>query len=119
MVPGWPIAFGDNKKANQLLLTALNINPKGIDSKVFYGEYLLARGQNQAAASYFQKAVQAPSRPEQLFADRQLKAEAQLGLEKASKSRYLLPITPKPRLPERLNGLFRVERTIPGSLFQR
>lgn len=84
MVPGWPIAYGDNEKAHQLLQKALKINPDGIESNYFYGEYLLSQGQNQAATAYFQRAVLAPSRPEQLFADTQLKAEAQLGLENAN-----------------------------------
>lgn len=83
MVPGWPIAFGDNEKARLLLQMALKINPDGIDSNYFFGEYLLSQTQHQAAAAYFQKAAEAPSRPEQLFADNQLKAEAQLGLENA------------------------------------
>jgi tetratricopeptide (TPR) repeat protein len=84
MVPGWPIAFGDDEKARQSLQMALKINPDGIDSNYFYGEYLLSKNQNQAAAIYFKKAVLAPTRPEQFFADTQLKAEAQLGLDNAN-----------------------------------
>lgn len=83
MVPGWPIAFGDNDQAEAYLLTALEINPDGIDSNYFYGEYLLSQGQNQAAFEHFVKATQAPVRQEQIFADNQLKAEAALGLKNA------------------------------------
>ena len=39
-VPGFPIGFGDHKKARQLLEAALKVNPDGIDSNYFYGEYL-------------------------------------------------------------------------------
>ena len=40
-VPGWPIGFGDRKRADELLQSALKLNPKGIDPNFFYGEFLL------------------------------------------------------------------------------
>ena len=39
-VPGWPVGFGDKKRAKELLEQALALNPKGIDPNFFYGEYL-------------------------------------------------------------------------------
>ena len=39
-VPGWPIGFGDDDKAGELLQKALELNPQGIDPNYFYGEYL-------------------------------------------------------------------------------
>ncbi len=39
-VPGWPIGFGSDKKAAQLLQKALEINPQGIDPNYFYAEFL-------------------------------------------------------------------------------
>ena len=42
-VPGWPIGFGDDKKARELLETALKLNPDGIDPNYFYGEYQCAK----------------------------------------------------------------------------
>jgi tetratricopeptide (TPR) repeat protein len=84
MVPGWPIAFGNDDKAQQSLLIALKISPNGIDSNYFYGEYLLSQGQNNKASHYFQRALQAPVRQQQLFADSQLQAQAALGLENAT-----------------------------------
>lgn len=38
-VPGWPVAFGDKEKAEQLLKQALTVNPNGIDANYFYGDF--------------------------------------------------------------------------------
>jgi tetratricopeptide (TPR) repeat protein len=81
MTPKWPIAFGDDDEAKKLLETALTINPNGIDSNYFYGEYLLQHNDLKAASQYFERAIAAPIRKEQAFADKQLKAEAKLALQ--------------------------------------
>ncbi|MDP3330745.1 MAG: tetratricopeptide repeat protein [Methylococcaceae bacterium] len=81
MVPKWPIAFGDNDEAKKLLETALAINPNGIDCNYFYGEFLLQSNNLKAASQYFERAIAAPIRKEQAFADNQLKAEAKLALQ--------------------------------------
>ena len=80
MVPKWPIAFGDTEKAEQLFQAALKINPNGIDTNYFYGDFLLAHNQPTEAQKYFEKALSAPSREEQLFADNKLKDEVKLAL---------------------------------------
>jgi tetratricopeptide (TPR) repeat protein len=85
MTPKWPIAFGDDNKAKQMLETGLKINPKGIDANYFYGDFLLSKGQTSKAIEYFKKAIDAPARKEQLFADNQLKTEASIALNKALK----------------------------------
>lgn len=85
MAPKWPIAFGDENKAKELLETALNINPEGIDTNYFLGDFLLTTGKPAEAIKYFKKAAQAPARKEQLFADNQLKMEANIALKKALK----------------------------------
>ncbi len=76
MLPGWPISFGDEYKAEKLLKTALKINPQGIDSNYFYADYLLSQDDYIRANQYFNRALNAPTRPEQQFADQQLKKEA-------------------------------------------
>ncbi|MEQ1620878.1 MAG: hypothetical protein ABL919_05685 [Methylococcales bacterium] len=81
MVPKWPIAFGDDEEAKKLLETALSINPNGIDSNYFYGEYLLQHNDLKSAGQYFEKAIAAPTRIEQAFADDKLKTEAKLALQ--------------------------------------
>jgi tetratricopeptide (TPR) repeat protein len=83
MVPKWPVAFGDDNTAKQMLETALKINPDGIDTNYFYGEFLLLHNKSNDAALYFERAAAAPARTEQLYADNQLKAEAELALKNA------------------------------------
>ena len=80
MAPKWPIAFGDLEKAEQLFQAALKINPNGIDTNYFYGDFLLAQNQPIEAQKYFEKALSAHSREEQLFADNKLKDEVKLAL---------------------------------------
>ncbi|WP_198243025.1 hypothetical protein [methane-oxidizing endosymbiont of Gigantopelta aegis] len=75
MAPPWPISFGDNEKARQMLLKGLKINPNGIDSNYFYAKFLLSQGQDQDALNYLKKALAAPLRTTQQFADSQLKQE--------------------------------------------
>ncbi|MGZ5075505.1 MAG: tetratricopeptide repeat protein [Methylobacter sp.] len=81
MVPKWPISFGDDDIAQQMLETALKINPDGIDTNYFYGEFLLRHHKVDNAAVYFERASSAPPRSEQLYADNQLKEEAKLALK--------------------------------------
>jgi tetratricopeptide (TPR) repeat protein len=93
MVPQWPIAFGDNEKAEQMFQEALKINPNGIDANYFYGDYLLANNKSQEAQQYFEKALLAPSRKEQQFADNKLKDEVKLALAN-TKSRKINAVKP-------------------------
>lgn len=83
MVPKWPIAFGDDRTAQELLEAALQINPNGIDSNYFYGDFLLSRGKVDEAIQYFKRAATSPTRNEQLYSDNQLKAKANLALKNA------------------------------------
>ncbi|MGZ5622261.1 MAG: hypothetical protein ACXWFG_15485 [Methylobacter sp.] len=87
MAPKWPISFGDDDAAKQMLETALKINPDGIDTNYFYGQFLLSHNQLNDAAVYFEKAAFAPARTEQLYADNQLKAEARLALKNAQEQK--------------------------------
>lgn len=68
-VPGWPIGFGNDKKAEELLLKALAINPNGIDSNYFFGDYLIQEKRYQEAKTYLLKAKNAKSRPNRPLAD--------------------------------------------------
>ena len=80
--PGWPIAFGDANKAEKYLKTGLEINPQGIDSNYYYGDFLLKQNKPEKAVKYFKHAIKAHVRKEQKFADTQLKAEAKRALNK-------------------------------------
>ncbi|SFG16771.1 Tetratricopeptide repeat-containing protein [Novosphingobium sp. CF614] len=59
-VPGSPLAWGDNDRAVKLLKQALAIDPNGLDTNYFYGEYLLDQGDKAGAQTYLQKALRAP-----------------------------------------------------------
>ncbi|ASM55858.1 hypothetical protein PNIG_b0229 [Pseudoalteromonas nigrifaciens] len=48
-VPGWPIGFGDDDKAEKLFKQALAFNLKGIDTNYLYGEYLYGEGDYKQA----------------------------------------------------------------------
>ncbi len=69
-VPGWPVGFGDHKKAKSLLKKALALSPNGIDTNFFYGEYLRDSGDYQTAQIYYEKALAAPARPNRPLADK-------------------------------------------------
>ena len=81
-VPGWPLGFGDKKRAKELLEQALALNPKGIDPNFFYGEYLLETQQPEAAL-YLDRALNAPPRPGRQIADTGRREEARALLERA------------------------------------
>tara|TARA_R110002050_G_scaffold199108_2_gene333880 strand:+ start:593 stop:1249 length:657 start_codon:yes stop_codon:yes gene_type:complete len=68
-VPGWPIGFGDDKKAEKLLLKALAINPDGIDSNYFYADYLIGKKRYQDARTYLLRAKKAAPRINRPLAD--------------------------------------------------
>lgn len=68
-VPGWPIGFGDDDKAEWHLKRALTINPDGLDSLYFWGDYLHQQGRDAEARQALEKALQAPPRPGRELAD--------------------------------------------------
>ncbi len=68
-VPGWPIGFGDDDKAEALLKQALAINPDGIDPNYFYGDFLYRAKRYEEAKQALNKALQAPPRPNRASAD--------------------------------------------------
>ena len=74
-VPGWPIGFGDDDEAKKYLSKALEINSQGIDPNFFYGDFLMDQGQYAEAKQYFEKALQAPARPNRPNADKGRRAE--------------------------------------------
>lgn len=82
-VPGWPVGFGDAKKADEMLRKGLSYNPDGIDSNYFYGDYLLNKKHYQQAVAVLEKALQAPARPGRESADAGRKQEIHTALAKA------------------------------------
>ncbi|WP_435235017.1 tetratricopeptide repeat protein [Psychromonas sp. PT13] len=69
-VPGWPIGFGNDDKAEKMLKQAITISPNGIDSNYFYADFLLQDGQKDEAIKYFKQAQLATPRPNRPIADK-------------------------------------------------
>ena len=68
-VPGWPIGFGDQDKAREMLHKGLALNPDGIDPNFFLGDFLYRAGEHEAARQALAKALKAPLRPGRALAD--------------------------------------------------
>lgn len=86
-VPGWPIGFGDDKKAAEFLKRGMAVNPTGIDSNYFYGDFMLRKGDLDSAEKYLRKALQAPARPGRAIADEGRRREIQQLLDKIANAR--------------------------------
>lgn len=80
-VPGWPVGFGDDDTAEELMLKALTLNPKGIDTNYFYGTYLLNEKRYAEAEKHLLQAQQAPARPNRSVADAGRQQEIREALE--------------------------------------
>ncbi len=68
-VPGWPVGFGSDKKAEQLLETGVKSNPAGIDNNYFYAVFMADEKKYDVAREYFLKAQAAAPRPGRELAD--------------------------------------------------
>lgn len=68
-VPGWPIGFGDDKRADEYFKRALAINPGGIDPNFLYAEYLAEQDRHGEARAHLETALKAPARPGRELAD--------------------------------------------------
>jgi tetratricopeptide (TPR) repeat protein len=68
-VPGWPVGFGDEDTAKELLERGAALNPEGIDTNYFYGTYLFDQKQYQQAKEHLLRAQQAKPRARREVAD--------------------------------------------------
>lgn len=66
-VPGWPVAFGDKKKADEILLKGVTVAPNGMNTNYFYAKFLYDKGDIERARQYCARALTAvaPYPPEQ------------------------------------------------------
>jgi tetratricopeptide (TPR) repeat protein len=76
-VPGWPIGFGDDAKARELLDKALALNPEGIDPNYFLGDFLYRQREYEGARAALERALKAPPRPDRPLADEGRRKEIQ------------------------------------------
>jgi len=68
-VPGWPIGFGNDKKAEEFLRRGLEIDPDGLESNFFYAEYLRDHKRNNEARLHYELALNSKPRPGRQIAD--------------------------------------------------
>jgi tetratricopeptide (TPR) repeat protein len=80
-VPGWPVGFGSDKKAELMLHKGLDINPDGIDSNYFYAEFLRDQGKLDEARTFYIKAKEAAPRPARPVADQGRQQEIATALD--------------------------------------
>ena len=80
-VPGWPVGFGDDDKAEELLTKALEIAPDDIDANYFYAEFKRDQKEYDAAMAYYLKAQSAAPRPGRQLADEGRRHDIELALE--------------------------------------
>ncbi|WP_197722053.1 tetratricopeptide repeat protein [Sulfuriflexus mobilis] len=85
-VPGWPIGFGDDGKARAYLEQARALNPNGIDSNYFYGDFLLDQGEYDKAIKVLEQALRAPQRPDRPVADAGRRDEIRQAIAKAKQN---------------------------------
>ena len=83
-VPGWPIGFGDDEKAEKHLKQALQTNPNGIDPNFFYADFLIEEGREDQAKTYLKRGLQAPNRPSRPLADAGRRQEIKAALAKVN-----------------------------------
>ena len=81
-VPGWPMAFGDKKKAGKHLKTALKISPNSIDANYYYGDFLIDTGRPKEGMRFLKKALQLKARKGKEIADNGRKSEIRNALAK-------------------------------------
>jgi len=68
-VPGFPLGFGDDGKAEELFARAIALNPYGVDPNFFYAQYLCDHKECRDAKRYLDRALKAPPRPGRELAD--------------------------------------------------
>jgi tetratricopeptide (TPR) repeat protein len=74
-VPGFPLAFGSDKKARVHLEKAIRLAPAAIDTNYFYAEFLYDEGAYAQALKHLETAAKAPPRPGREIADAGRRAE--------------------------------------------
>jgi len=85
-LPGWPVGFGDSKKAEEYLQKGLKVDPGGIDSNCFYGDFLLEKKLYAEARTYLEQALRAPDRPLRPVADSGRRDEINAALAQIKKN---------------------------------
>jgi tetratricopeptide (TPR) repeat protein len=75
-VPGWPIGFGNDDKAEKYFKKALAINPQGLDINYFFAVYLVDQGNDVMALEHIERALQAAPMADRPLADQGRRQQA-------------------------------------------
>lgn len=59
LTPSWPLAFGDDKKAKELLDRGVELSPEGMNINYFNAEYYFNKKEFKKAAKFIKKAEEA------------------------------------------------------------
>lgn len=81
-VPGFPMGFGDKKKARHYLEEAVRNAPNGLDAHYFYADFLQEQGDYGKSAEILTKALTLPAHPERPIWDKNRRIVIQELLEK-------------------------------------
>jgi tetratricopeptide (TPR) repeat protein len=73
-VPGWPIGFGDNKKALELLTQGVSLAPNGMDANYFYADFLMTQHDYAAADKVLKHALALPPQTDRPLWDKNRRA---------------------------------------------
>jgi tetratricopeptide (TPR) repeat protein len=76
-VPGFPIGFGNDHKASDYLKRALAMDPDGLDTNYFYGDFLAKQGDYTVARTVLMHALAARRDPNRPVWDKGRRAEVQ------------------------------------------
>ena len=76
-VPGWPIGFGSDSKAEQYFQKALKLNPDQLDVNYFYADFLADNSEFELALLHLEKALNAPELDNRPVADKGRRAQAE------------------------------------------
>jgi len=83
--PGFPLGFGDRRKARAEFDKAFALAPDDIDVNVLYADFLLDQKDPQGALEAAQRALNAPPRPGREVADKGRREEATADIAKAQR----------------------------------
>ena len=81
-VPGFPMGFGDKKKARHYLEEAVRNAPNGLDAHYFYGDFLQEQAEYAKSAEVLKHALTLPAHPERPIWDKNRRIVIQELIEK-------------------------------------
>jgi tetratricopeptide (TPR) repeat protein len=85
-VPGWPLGFGDNDKARELLAQAVSLAPNGMDANYFYADFLISQHEYAAAYKVLKHALSLPPQQNRPLWDKNRRAVMRELMAKAQAS---------------------------------